>query len=50
MRYRARQGIPNASVRMAVVVQRMVPATVSGVLFTQNPVTRATDELVINAT
>lgn len=49
MRYRARQGIPNASVRMAVV-QRMVPATVSGVLFTQNPVTRATDELVINAT
>jgi phosphoenolpyruvate synthase/pyruvate phosphate dikinase len=47
--YRARRGVDQASVRMAVVVQRMVPAEHAGVLFTANPVTGARDEVVIDA-
>jgi phosphoenolpyruvate synthase/pyruvate phosphate dikinase len=34
---------------MAVVVQRLVPAEVSGILFTANPVSGARDEIVVNA-
>lgn len=34
---------------LAVVVQRMVPADVSGVMFTLNPASGRTDEVVINA-
>ncbi len=34
---------------MAVVVQQMVPAEVSGVAFTLNPVTGAADEIVVEA-
>jgi phosphoenolpyruvate synthase/pyruvate phosphate dikinase len=34
---------------VAVVVQAMVPADVAGVMFTANPVTRARDEVVIEA-
>ncbi|WP_433273967.1 PEP/pyruvate-binding domain-containing protein [Actinosynnema sp. CS-041913] len=45
--YRARNGIADAA--MAVVVQELVPADVSGVLFTANPVTGARDETVVNA-
>ncbi|MGI5507061.1 PEP/pyruvate-binding domain-containing protein [Lentzea sp. CA-135723] len=44
--YRARNGVTSAE--MAVVVQRMVPAEVSGVLFTADPVTGRA-EPVINA-
>ncbi|MET1073353.1 MAG: PEP/pyruvate-binding domain-containing protein [Umezawaea sp.] len=47
--YRARHGIAPADVAIAVVVQRMVPATAAGVLFTADPVTGARDRLVINA-
>ncbi|HZZ45883.1 MAG TPA: PEP/pyruvate-binding domain-containing protein [Pseudonocardia sp.] len=47
--YRQQQGIDHADVRLAVVVQRMVDSEVSGVMFTGNPVTSATDEIVINA-
>lgn len=47
--YRARNGIDNAEVAIAVVVQRMVPASVAGVLFTANPVTGARDEMIIDA-
>ena len=39
----AARGIDDAAVRMAVVVQRMVPAEVAGVAFTANPVTGARD-------
>lgn len=35
--YRTRQGIDEAQVAMAVVVQRLVPADVAGVLFTRDP-------------
>ena len=34
---------------IAVVVQTMVPSEVSGVMFTANPMTAATDEIMINA-
>ena len=37
--YRAQQEIPSADVSLAVVVQEMVPAVASGVLFTVNPST-----------
>lgn len=37
--YRQRHGIDHREVAMAVVVQRMVPAQASGVLFTADPVT-----------
>ena len=45
--YRRRVGMAGP-VRMGVVVQRLVPADVAGVLFTCNPITGA-DELVIEA-
>jgi hypothetical protein len=35
---------------MAVVVQQLVPADAAGVLFTVNPVTGTSDEMLINAT
>jgi rifampicin phosphotransferase len=47
--YRKDRGIPENTVAMAVVVQRMVQAEVAGVLFTLNPVTGAVDELVVEA-
>jgi phosphoenolpyruvate synthase/pyruvate phosphate dikinase len=37
--YRLRNGFAHRDVRMAVVVQRMVPAQASGVLFTADPMT-----------
>jgi pyruvate,water dikinase len=47
--YRVRHQILQQDVRMAVVVQQMVEASASGVLFTCNPITYAKDEMVINA-
>ena len=47
--YRARQGLDQQTVKLAVVVQRMVPPEVAGVLFTANPVTGARDEIVVDA-
>ncbi len=35
--YRRRQGIPDGQGRMAVLVQRMVPADIAGVLFSRDP-------------
>ena len=35
--YRQQMGVPQDDVAMAIVVQEMVPAEVSGVLFTANP-------------
>lgn len=48
--YRARNGIDQASVALAVVVQAMVPSEVSGVLFTANPLTGQRSQTVIDAT
>ncbi|KAL1897445.1 hypothetical protein Sste5346_004183 [Sporothrix stenoceras] len=47
--YRHRNNFAHADVDLAVVVQRMVAAAAAGVLFTGNPMTAATDEMVINA-
>ncbi len=47
--YRARQNVDQASVKLAVVVQKMVPADAAGVMFTADPVSGVRDELVIAA-
>jgi pyruvate,water dikinase len=47
--YRASKGIDARTVRLAVVVQRMIDATVAGVLFTANPLTGRRHQAVIDA-
>lgn len=47
--YRHRMGIDQHSIAMAVVVQTMVQAEVSGILFTANPTTGDRSEMVVNA-
>ena len=47
--YRANNGIDVYTVRLAVVVQRMVNASVAGVLFTANPLTGRRHQAVIDA-
>ena len=48
--YRARNEIPQENVSLSVVVQEMVEADVSGVMFTANPLSGKRDEIVIDAT
>jgi len=47
--YRARNGIDQGSVRLAVVIQQMVQSATSGVLFTADPVTGTRHHSVIDA-
>lgn len=47
--YRTQMGVDQQAAAMGVVVQVMVPAGVSGILFTANPSTGDRSELVINA-
>jgi rifampicin phosphotransferase len=47
--YRHNKGFDHGEARLAVVVQAMVASDVSGVMFTGNPMTTATDEIVVNA-
>jgi len=47
--YRRRQGMPEASVAMAVVVQTMVDARTAGVMFTRSPVTGDRSVIAIEA-
>lgn len=47
--YRSSNGIDQRTVRLAVVVQRMVDAKVSGVLFTANPLTGQRHQAIIDA-
>jgi rifampicin phosphotransferase len=47
--YRQRQQVAPDRARIAVVVQRMVPAEFAGVMFTANPVTGARGEVVVDA-
>ncbi|MGO4191157.1 PEP/pyruvate-binding domain-containing protein [Arthrobacter sp. YAF17] len=49
MAYRAREGIGRDTVRLAVVVQRMIEAESAGVMFTANPANGRRDQLVISA-
>ncbi|MFI6780204.1 PEP/pyruvate-binding domain-containing protein [Micromonospora sp. NPDC050276] len=47
--YRDAREIDHRTVRMAVVVQRMVTPVVAGVLFTANPLTGRRDEMAVDA-
>lgn len=47
--YRLRLGLPEEQVAMAVVVQRMVPADASGVMFTRSPTTGDRSTIVIES-
>ena len=47
--YRRRRRIEPAEVRIAVVVQDLVPAEIGGVMFTANPVTGAREQVVVGA-
>ena len=47
--YRHQMGITHEQIAMAVVVQEMMPAQVSGVLFTVNPATGDRDQMIVNA-
>ncbi len=47
--YRKRAGIAATDVELAIVVQLLVSAEASGVLFTVDPVSGARDQIVINA-
>lgn len=49
LEYRRRQGLPLDETRVAVLVQQLVPADVSAVLFTANPVSGNRDEMVLTA-
>jgi hypothetical protein len=47
--YRARQGIGEQGLSLALVVQALVPAEAAGILFTANPVTGRRDQAMISA-
>lgn len=47
--YREENKISHAKVKISVIVQKMVPAEVSGVVFTIDPVTNEKDKIVIEA-
>ena len=47
--YCARNGIAHHRVQMAVLIQEMIPADVSGVLFTLNPLTGVDSEMLLEA-
>jgi pyruvate,water dikinase len=47
--YRDRAGLADERLEMAVLVQELVPADSSAVIFSANPVTQNRDEVVINA-
>jgi pyruvate,water dikinase len=48
--YMKTKDIPLRDVKMAVIVQEMIPADISGVMFTANVVTNNTEEMLINST
>ncbi len=47
--YREAQGMASADISVAVVVQKMVNAEVAGVAFTVHPVTKDTNQMIIEA-
>jgi pyruvate,water dikinase len=47
--YREREGIEPREARIAVVIQKMVPADTAGVMFSANPVTGERGEIVVDA-
>ncbi|ODA39822.1 PEP/pyruvate-binding domain-containing protein [Desulfosporosinus sp. BG] len=49
VQYRSLQGFGESDVALAVVIQEMAPHEVSGVVFTVNPLSNDSSELIINA-
>jgi len=49
LEYRRRHGLDVDGVQMAVLVQQLVCADTSAVVFSANPISRSSDEVVINA-
>jgi pyruvate,water dikinase len=49
MAYRQERGLPLDDVRIAVLVQQLVPSDVSAVVFSANPITGSRDEVMINS-
>ncbi len=49
LKYRVMNDLPLRGVEIAVIMQALVPAEKSGVLFTVNPATGCSDEFVVNA-
>lgn len=47
--YRREAGFPHESAELAVIVQEMVPTERAGVLFTADPLSGATDRMVVSA-
>lgn len=47
--YRRKYGLSVDNIRLAVLVQQLVPSDVSAVMFTANPVSQSRGEVVINA-
>ncbi|WP_321416465.1 PEP/pyruvate-binding domain-containing protein [uncultured Methanomethylovorans sp.] len=47
--YRLENHIDQNTVKMAVVIQELVPASAAGIMFTANPITGAYDQITINA-
>lgn len=49
VQYRSLQGFGESEVALAVVIQKMAPHEVSGVVFTVNPFSKESNEMIINA-
>lgn len=49
MEYRAKGGLIKPDISVAVIIQRMVDAEISGVMFTTEPTTNNPDEILISA-
>ena len=47
--YRRQHGVDQEAIRLAVVVQLLVPADAAGILFTANPITGRRDQAMISA-
>ena len=47
--YRLKNDIPYESAQIAVIIQKMVPAKAAGVLFTKNPLSTETTEMLIES-
>lgn len=49
MHYRSQKGFGQAGILMAVIIQEMIPAEISGVMFTANPINNNRREVLIEA-
>ena len=48
--YRQKNGFDHLEAKMAVIVQSLVPADASGIIFTADPLTGRTDRIIVEAT